>query len=148
MTAHHADAGLVLLDVRTFEDAAAPGDKPPCIPGARSLPVPGQLWLGSNVGGRTLNHSFIILDEAQNCTSSQMKMFLTRLGASSKAVITGDVTQTDLAPAQTSGLKHAWELLRRIEGIRFVELTRRDIVRHRLVQQIVDAYQNEHSEER
>ena len=98
--------------------------------------------------GRTLNHSFIILDEAQNCTSAQMKMFLTRLGASSKAVITGDITQTDLAPAQTSGLKHAWELLRHIEGIRFVELTRLDIVRHRLVQQIVDAYQKEHGEER
>ncbi len=93
--------------------------------------------------GRTLNHSFIILDEAQNCTVGQMKMFLTRLGASSKAVITGDVTQIDLAPAESSGLQHAWKLLRGIEGLEFVELTGRDIVRHRLVQQIVDAYQNE-----
>jgi len=93
--------------------------------------------------GRTLNHSFIILDEAQNCTVAQMKMFLTRLGANSKAVLTGDVTQTDLAPAEPSGLQHAWELLRAIDGIQFVELTGSDIVRHRLVQDIVDAYQNE-----
>ena len=93
--------------------------------------------------GRTLNHSFIILDEAQNCTVPQMKMFLTRLGASSKAIITGDITQTDLAPSETSGLKHAWKVLRGIKGIDFVELTRHDIVRHRLVQEIVDAYQNE-----
>jgi phosphate starvation-inducible protein PhoH and related proteins len=90
--------------------------------------------------GRTLNHSFIIMDEAQNCTVSQMKMFLTRLGASSQAVLTGDVTQTDLAPNELSGLRHAWEVLRGIEGIRFVELTGSDIVRHRLVQEIVDAY--------
>jgi phosphate starvation-inducible PhoH-like protein len=72
-----------------------------------------------------------------------MKMFLTRLGASSKAVITGDITQTDLAPGEASGLKHAWQVLPGIKGIDFVELTRRDIVRHRLVQEIVDAYQNE-----
>jgi len=93
--------------------------------------------------GRTLNHAFIILDEAQNCTVAQMKMFLTRLGANSKAVLTGDVTQTDLAPAEPSGLQHAWNVLRDVEGIRFVELTGGDIVRHRLVQDIVDAYQNE-----
>ena len=93
--------------------------------------------------GRTLNHSFIILDEAQNCTVAQMKMFLTRLGASSKAVITGDVTQTDLAAGEASGLEHARKILPGIKGIGFVELTRRDIVRHRLVQEIVDAYQNE-----
>jgi phosphate starvation-inducible PhoH-like protein len=96
--------------------------------------------------GRTLNHSFIILDEAQNCTIAQMKMFLTRLGASSRAVLTGDVTQTDLDPAETSGLTHAWGLLRGIEGIRFVELTGVDIVRHRLVQDIVDAYGRAKSE--
>jgi phosphate starvation-inducible PhoH-like protein len=90
--------------------------------------------------GRTLNHSFIILDEAQNCTVSQMKMFLTRLGASSRAILTGDVTQTDLAPGEISGLQHAWRVLRGIDGIRFVELTGVDIVRHRLVQDIVDAY--------
>ena len=93
--------------------------------------------------GRTLNHSFIILDEAQNCTVGQMKMFLTRLGGSSKAVITGDVTQIDLPVSEASGLEHAWELLRGIAGIRFVALTGRDIVRHRLVQEIVDAYQAE-----
>ncbi len=93
--------------------------------------------------GRTLNHAFIILDEAQNCTVSQMKMFLTRLGASSKAIITGDITQTDLDPSETSGLKHAWKVLRGIKGIKFVELTRQDIVRHRLVQEIVEAYENE-----
>ena len=93
--------------------------------------------------GRTMNHSFIILDEAQNATIGQMKMFLTRLGASSKAVITGDVTQTDLPPAELSGLSHAWNLLRGIAGIEFVELTGRDIVRHRLVQDIVDAYQKD-----
>ena len=93
--------------------------------------------------GRTLNDSFIILDEAQNCTVPQMKMFLTRLGASSRAVLTGDVTQTDLAPSETSGLRHAWEVLRGIKGIDFVELTGSDIVRHRLVQQIVDAYGRE-----
>lgn len=93
--------------------------------------------------GRTMNHSFIILDEAQNATIGQMKMFLTRLGASSKAVITGDVTQIDLQPSEPSGLRHAWDILRGIKGIGFVELTGRDIVRHRLVQDIVDAYQNE-----
>ncbi len=98
--------------------------------------------------GRTLNHSFIILDEAQNCTVPQMKMFLTRLGASSKAVITGDVTQIDLPAGEASGLNHSWKLLRGIDGIAFVELTRRDIVRHQLVQQIVDAYQNESQGER
>jgi phosphate starvation-inducible PhoH-like protein len=93
--------------------------------------------------GRTLNHAFIILDEAQNCTVPQMKMFLTRLGGSSKAVITGDVTQIDLPQGETSGLRHAWTLLRGIGGIQAVELTGADIVRHRLVQQIVDAYQRE-----
>jgi len=98
--------------------------------------------------GRTLNHAFIILDEAQNCTVAQMKMFLTRLGANSKAVITGDVTQTDLAPAQVSGLKHAYGLLQGIQGLEFVELTGVDIVRHRLVQEIVDAYQTERNGER
>ncbi len=96
--------------------------------------------------GRTLNHSFVILDEAQNCTMAQMKMFLTRLGANSQAVVTGDVTQTDLAPSQVSGLSHAFKLLRQIDGIKFVELTGGDIVRHRLVQEIVDAYEKESSD--
>jgi phosphate starvation-inducible protein PhoH and related proteins len=91
--------------------------------------------------GRTLNDSFVILDEAQNATTEQMKMFLTRLGFSSKAVITGDVTQTDLPQGKTSGLIQARELLEGVEGIKFVYFTRDDVVRHPLVQKIIDAYE-------
>jgi phosphate starvation-inducible protein PhoH and related proteins len=91
--------------------------------------------------GRTLNDSFVILDEAQNATTEQMKMFLTRLGFSSKAVITGDVTQTDLPQGKTSGLIQARSLLEGIEGIKFVHFTRDDVVRHPLVQKIIDAYE-------
>ncbi len=91
--------------------------------------------------GRTLNDSFVILDEAQNATSDQMKMFLTRLGFSSKAVITGDVTQTDLPEGKRSGLIEARELLKGIKGIRFVYFSRDDVVRHPLVQEIIDAYE-------
>lgn len=91
--------------------------------------------------GRTLNNAFIILDEAQNTTSEQMKMFLTRLGHNSKAVVTGDITQTDLPRSMTSGLKQAWDYLEGIEGIGFLEFERKDIVRHNLVQRIVDAYE-------
>ena len=90
--------------------------------------------------GRTLNDAFVILDEAQNATSEQMKMFLTRLGFSSKAVITGDVTQTDLPNGKVSGLVEAKEHLDGIEGIRFVYFTREDVIRHPLVQKIIDAY--------
>ena len=90
--------------------------------------------------GRTLNDAFVILDEAQNTTTEQMKMFLTRLGYGSKAVITGDVTQIDLPAGKLSGLKEAQQLLRHIEGIRFVGFTERDVVRHPLVQQIIGAY--------
>jgi phosphate starvation-inducible PhoH-like protein len=90
--------------------------------------------------GRTLNDSFVILDEAQNTTSEQMKMFLTRLGYGSKAVITGDVTQIDLPAGRPSGLKEAQLILGRIEDIRFCEFTERDVVRHRLVQDIITAY--------
>ncbi|MBW1787664.1 MAG: PhoH family protein [Deltaproteobacteria bacterium] len=90
--------------------------------------------------GRTLNDAFVILDEAQNATSEQMKMFLTRLGYSSKAVITGDVTQTDLPEGKKSGLVEARELLQGIEGIRFVSFSRDDVIRHHLVQEIIDAY--------
>jgi len=90
--------------------------------------------------GRTLNDSFVILDEAQNATPEQMKMFLTRLGFSSKAVITGDITQTDLPPGKASGLIQARELLDGIDGIKFVYFTRDDVVRHPLVQKIIDAY--------
>jgi phosphate starvation-inducible PhoH-like protein len=90
--------------------------------------------------GRTLNDSFVILDEAQNTTEDQMKMFLTRLGYDSRAVVTGDVTQTDLPTGTKSGLRDAWTLLRNIEGIDFCEFTDADVVRHLLVQQIVKAY--------
>jgi phosphate starvation-inducible protein PhoH and related proteins len=90
--------------------------------------------------GRTLNDSFVILDEAQNTTSEQMKMFLTRLGYGSKAVVTGDVTQIDLPAGKQSGLKEAQILLRDIEGIRLVTFTERDVVRHPLVQEIIGAY--------
>ncbi len=100
--------------------------------------------------GRTLNEGFIILDEAQNTTIKQMKMFLTRLGARSKAIVTGDITQIDLPPSRTSGLVHALETLADVEGIATVRLTDEDIVRHRLVRDIVDAYrlaENEAGEE-
>src|SRR2546421_3048402 len=91
--------------------------------------------------GRTLNHAFIILDEAQNSTTEQMFMFLTRLGASSKAVITGDETQIDLPQHKQSGLLEAHRVLKEIEGIAVVEFSRRDIVRHLLVQRIIAAYE-------
>jgi len=90
--------------------------------------------------GRTLNDSFIILDEAQNTTSEQMKMFLTRIGFNSKAVVTGDVTQIDLPPGKVSGLREAERILRDIDGIGFIHFNERDVVRHRLVQKIVAAY--------
>jgi phosphate starvation-inducible PhoH-like protein len=90
--------------------------------------------------GRTLNDSFIILDEAQNTTSEQMKMFLTRIGFSSKAVITGDITQVDLPYEKPSGLIESVEILKDIEGIKFAFFTERDVVRHKLVQQIIRAY--------
>jgi phosphate starvation-inducible PhoH-like protein len=90
--------------------------------------------------GRTLNDAFVILDEAQNTTTEQMKMFLTRLGFGSKAVVTGDVTQIDLPLGRTSGLVQAMEVVGRIEGISFVYFDERDVVRHKLVQAIVKAY--------
>jgi phosphate starvation-inducible protein PhoH and related proteins len=92
--------------------------------------------------GRTLNDSFIILDEAQNTTSEQMKMFLTRLGYNSKAVITGDITQIDLPSGKLSGLKEARIVLGNTTGIRFVHFTDTDVVRHRLVQSIINAYES------
>ena len=91
--------------------------------------------------GRTLNNSFIILDEAQNATSEQMRMFLTRLGYSSKSVVTGDVTQTDLPSGARSGLAEAWQLFRDVPGIAFTRFTDSDVVRHPLVQRIVVAYE-------
>ena len=91
--------------------------------------------------GRTLNDSFVILDEAQNTTREQMKMFLTRLGYGSKAVITGDVTQVDLPTGTRSGLKEAQHILRDIDGIKFALFTEKDVVRHRLVQDVIAAYE-------
>ncbi len=90
--------------------------------------------------GRTLNNAYVILDEAQNATAMQMKMFLTRLGANSKAIITGDITQIDLPPKQVSGLVQARDILSNIKGVSFVYFDRSDVVRHRLVKDIIDAY--------
>tara|TARA_B100000470_G_scaffold192302_1_gene159793 strand:- start:48 stop:602 length:555 start_codon:yes stop_codon:yes gene_type:complete len=91
--------------------------------------------------GRTLNDSFVILDEAQNTTSEQMKMFLTRLGLGSKAVITGDITQVDLPAGRVSGLIEVMNVVGEISGISFIYFNERDVVRHTLVQQIVKAYE-------
>ena len=92
--------------------------------------------------GRSLNDSFIILDEAQNTTVEQMKMFLTRIGFGSKAVVTGDVTQTDLPPGRQSGLSHVIDVLRGVDGVAFTFFDARDVVRHPLVQRIVQAYES------
>jgi len=91
--------------------------------------------------GRTLADAFIILDEAQNTTGEQMKMFLTRIGFGSKAVVTGDITQIDLPRGQKSGLRHAQEILSNLEGIEFIRFSDKDVVRHKLVQMIVKAYE-------
>ena len=98
--------------------------------------------------GRTLNHAFIILDEAQNSTTEQMFMFLTRLGINSKAVITGDETQIDLPPHKHSGLLEAHRVLKHIEGVAIVEFTRRDVVRHPMVQRIIAAYEEHRGKSR
>jgi phosphate starvation-inducible PhoH-like protein len=90
--------------------------------------------------GRRLNDSFIILDEAQNTTPEQMKMFLTRLGFGSRVVVTGDITQVDLPAGQDSGLNVVREILTSINGLEFVYLTAKDVVRHKIVQEIVEAY--------
>ncbi|MCF8228446.1 MAG: PhoH family protein [Bacteroidales bacterium] len=92
--------------------------------------------------GRTLDNAFAILDEAQNCTPSQLKMFLTRMGRNSKFIVTGDITQIDLPPRQKSGLVHATEILENIKGIRIVYLDENDIIRHKLVTKIINAYSN------
>ena len=91
--------------------------------------------------GRTLNDSFIILDEGQNTTAEQMKMFLTRIGFGSKALVTGDITQTDLPTSRMSGLRHAMKVLEGVPGVAFTLFTSRDVVRHPLVQRIVQAYE-------
>ncbi len=90
--------------------------------------------------GRTLDDAFVILDEAQNATTEQMKMFLTRLGMNSKAIVTGDITQVDLPDSQKSGLTQIAEILVNIDGIQFVYFSEQDVVRHRLVKDIIKAY--------
>jgi phosphate starvation-inducible PhoH-like protein len=95
--------------------------------------------------GRTLNNAFVILDEAQNASAMQMKMFLTRLGPNSRAIITGDVTQIDLPNKANSGLVQIQEVLKGVEGIAFVYFDRNDVVRHRLVKNIIDAYDKYHN---
>ncbi len=95
--------------------------------------------------GRTLRNAFILLDEAQNTTAMQMKMFLTRMGANSKMIVTGDRSQIDLPGNQKSGLTDALEILRDIEGIGFVELTSKDVMRHKLVERVINAYDNKPS---
>ncbi len=91
--------------------------------------------------GRTLNNGFLILDEAQNATSMQMKMFLTRLGINSRAIVTGDITQIDLPTKQTSGLVQIQKILKNVDGVSFVYLDKKDVVRHRLVKDIINAYE-------
>jgi phosphate starvation-inducible PhoH-like protein len=98
--------------------------------------------------GRTLNNAFVILDEAQNASAMQMKMFLTRLGPNSRAIITGDVTQIDLPTKSASGLVQIQEVLRGVDGIAFVYFDRNDVVRHRLVKDIIDAYDKYHNGEK
>jgi len=93
--------------------------------------------------GRTLDNVFAILDEAQNATQNQLKMFLTRMGRSAKFIVTGDITQIDLPQNQNSGLIHAKTILKNIPGIGFIFLDERDIIRHRLVTQIIKAYQGD-----
>jgi phosphate starvation-inducible PhoH-like protein len=96
--------------------------------------------------GRTLDNAFIILDEAQNATDLQIKMFLTRIGGNAKAIITGDMTQVDLPKNQRSGLEKAVRILRNIDGIAHIELDEEDVVRHRLVKAIIRAYDKDHKE--
>jgi phosphate starvation-inducible PhoH-like protein len=98
--------------------------------------------------GRTLDHAFAILDEAQNTTSSQLKMFLTRMGKSSKFIVTGDITQIDLPKNQESGLVHATRILKDIPGMDFIYLDQRDIIRHRLVVKIIEAYGKERNNQK
>ena len=96
--------------------------------------------------GRTLDHAFVILDEAQNATRSQLKMFLTRMGRSAKFIVTGDITQIDLPPHTPSGLPQAMEVLKDVKGIEFIMLDDKDVVRHKLVTDIINAYKRHHEE--
>jgi len=97
--------------------------------------------------GRTLDHAFVILDEAQNATRSQLKMFLTRMGRSAKFIVTGDITQIDLPPKTPSGLPQAMEVLKDVRGIEFIYLDDKDVVRHKLVTDIINAYKKHHDTE-
>ena len=96
--------------------------------------------------GRTLNNAYVILDEAQNCTTIQMKMFLTRLGPNSKAIITGDITQIDLPGREKSGLVQIKNILGNVDGVEFIEFEKNDVVRHKLVKDIIEAYEKFHTE--
>ena len=98
--------------------------------------------------GRTLNDAVVILDEAQNTTTQQIKMFLTRMGMNTKMIVTGDMTQIDLPASQTSGLIQAMRILKGIKGISFIELNKKDIVRHKLVTRIVEAYEKYEEKEK
>ena len=98
--------------------------------------------------GRTLDEAFVILDEAQNTTHSQMKMFLTRMGMNAKFIITGDPSQVDLPPKQQSGLKESMQILKNIDEIGFVHLTEEDVVRHPVVKKIIVAYNNSEKKEK
>lgn len=102
----------------------------------------------AHMRGRTFNDAFVVLDEAQNTTPEQMKMFLTRLGFNSKMIVTGDVTQMDLADGRPSGLTVVRNVLRRVPGVGFIELTGDDVVRHRIVAAIVEAYAKYESQQR
>jgi len=95
--------------------------------------------------GRTLNNAYVILDEAQNATGMQMKMFLTRLGPNSKAIITGDITQIDLPTYSQSGLVQVKEILKHVEGVGFIYFEKTDVVRHKLVKDIIDAYEKHYN---
>jgi len=114
--------------------------------GYRSLAERGMIEVAplAYMRGRTLNDAYIILDEAQNTTIEQMKMFLTRFGEGSRVVVTGDITQTDLPGDRKSGLIHALEVLRDVEGIKMIYLTHKDVVRHEMVQRIIMAYERMH----
>jgi phosphate starvation-inducible PhoH-like protein len=98
--------------------------------------------------GRTLDNAFVILDEAQNTTASQIKMFLTRMGPSSKVIVTGDMTQVDLPRNQQSGLSDAYHILKNIPGIAFIHLDSSDVVRHKLVREIIKAYEKDDEKKR
>jgi len=98
--------------------------------------------------GRTLDNAFVILDEAQNSTIAQMKMYLTRMGRSAKFIVTGDITQIDLPKNQSSGLIHAMQILKKVKGIDFIFLDESDIIRHKLVSRIVNAYKNENNNQK